>query len=540
MHSTRLKWTLGLAAVALAAGLLFLPVRPAASTTSAYLPPQAAAGSASPARFVTVADTANPPGNPASPANTVNASMSNQAIESVLVQAPRGANILFAAGTYNITSTLNIPCNDLHIAGPAASVPTAILAAAFTGNDIFAFQTGCVALGSIKYLHFENTGAVYVSGGNNSNFRFENNLVTNLPSGLGNGASESALYFDGSLETSLSNVLIRHNTFGDAQSCKTVFASPKDEGGYCSGIITAQGEINNIRIEYNNFFHLENGIHFLQLAQWEPGKPNSVCISCAVEYNYIANYHRIGIEIQVSTPTNPILIQHNSIVDPILSSWGTFAVSMACCQWSRILGTLGYAPGYIFNDNVLVATLPIGAECPPYGVEFWGHGSQGLNSLVQGTFCNGYIWGFGAEPWTIQHNYICGPNYVSKGGYIADQQHQGNPPKQSDNLVAASCSATPSTAPTISPAAGSFTGSRVVTLADPGLNTGIWYTTDGTAPVPGSGTAKYYTEPFSISGNTTVKAVGMWGTVNQPVSYPTGYGYVPSRVISATYTVASA
>jgi hypothetical protein len=69
-------------------------------------------------------------------------------------------------------------------------------------------------------------------------------------------------------------------------------------------------------------------------------------------------------------------------------------------------------------------------------------------------------------------------------------------------------------------------------------NTGIWYTTDGSTPVPGAGTAKYIASggTFTLSANTTVKAVGMWGAANQPTSYASGYGYVPSAIVSTVYT----
>jgi hypothetical protein len=67
-------------------------------------------------------------------------------------------------------------------------------------------------------------------------------------------------------------------------------------------------------------------------------------------------------------------------------------------------------------------------------------------------------------------------------------------------------------------------------------NTSIYYTTDGSTPVPHSGTTHLYTGPFPITATTTVNAVGMWGAANQPASYPSGYGYVASSVVSATYT----
>jgi hypothetical protein len=475
------------------------------------------------------------------PTINLNSGMSQSTLQSMIANAPNCSLISFAAGTYNITSQLTIPCNNLQITGPVASTPTAILAASFQNGDLFAYAGGCANLGSINYLHFENTGAVYLGIGNESNLTFQYNLVTHLPSGTTNSSSESGLFFDGTMSSTLSNVLVQFNTFGDANSCATVFATVVDEGGLCAGILTTEGTDQNITIQYNNFVHVEEGIHFNQIANYAVGAQASVCISCTIEYNSISNYHRIGIEIQVDTPTNSILIEHNAIVDPINSSWGTYAVSMACCQWGNTFGTVGFSPAYIFTDNVLVASLPIGSECPPFGVEFWGTGSQGTNSLVEGTFCYGYTWGYGGGSWAINNNYVCGPNYLTGGGgYIVTEENQPDAPTETGNTTGVTCSATASTAPTISPSGGSFSGSQAVTLSDTGTNTGIWYTTDGSTPVPGSGTAQYYTSPFNVTSTTTVKAVGMWGTANQPVSYPAGYGYVPSSAVSASFASGSA
>ena len=260
-----------------------------------------------------------------------------------------------------------------------------------------------------------------------------------------------------------------------------------------------------------------------------------MCIHCTISTNYIAHYHRIGIEIQVDTPTDPIMIEHNVVIDPLNSSWGTFAVSLACCQWGKTMGIEGNSPGFVFNDNVVIASEPCGFKCPPFGVEFWGTGSLGQNSLIQGTFANGYAWGYGGGAWAISNNFICGSNYESQGNYIANEEGQDNPASQSGNVAARECQPTQSTAPAMSPS-GSFHNSMEVTLKNDGPNTGIWYTTDGTNPVPGSGTAKYYTGAFTISDSTVVKAVGMWGAAHQPTAYPAGYGYVPSPVVTATYT----
>jgi hypothetical protein len=479
---------------------------------------------------------------PAGPIVKVSPGMSTGALQSAISAAPPGATVLFNPGTYNITSPLAIPCTrDLTITGPEVTPATAIVASSSPSITILNLLN-CSGV-RIQYLHFVNAG-IWVNNGDNSGITISHNQFTNLQ------ASQGVFFagylapevVGGKLQNTLSDVMIDHNTFGDPSSCTAEFASYADKGGYCAGVLVGVGEARNITIAYNNFIHVEQGVHFIQLlTNWKPGVTNSVCVSCKVAYNYVVNYHRIGVEVQTASPSDAFVFAHNAIVDPIHSFYGTFATSFACCGAGFLTGEDGGGPtsGLLFDDNVLIATQPSDGGCPPYGVEFWGYGSQGTNSLVEGTFCNGYVWGFGKAPWAIQHNYICGPNYTTKGGYIADQQHQNNPPIQSGNVTGPTCSEVASHAPTISPSGGSFAGSQVITLADPGLNAGIWYTTDGSTPVPGSGTAKYYTAPFTISSSTVVKAVGMWGAQNQPVRYPSGYGYVPTGVVSASYVLTS-
>jgi hypothetical protein len=466
----------------------------------------------------------------------VTPNMSTEAIQRTLLEAPPGSTIYFQPGTYSVTRELDVPCRNLTITGPNATPPTVTLASTFQGHTIFAFPEQCSMLGAVRYIHFQNTGAIYV-GRNSAEFDFEHNLVTHLPSAVGGDytVTETGVFLDGSLSpmTSTRDVTIADNTFGDSSSCTAVFATGNDEGGYCAGIITHTGLNVGLTIVRNQFIHLEEGIHLLQLATYKPGDTNSGCLSCVIEYNSVVNYHRIGIEVQVHT-RDTMLIRHNAVIEPLGAYYGTFAVSLACCQSGPIQGIPGYSPSLFFDDNVLVASVP-GYQCPPYGVEFWGEGAQGTNNLIEGLFCNGFTWGYGSAPWTIKDNYICGPNFASGGGYISNQQHQNNPPIQTRNVTGSKCSARASAEPAIYPREGAFVGSEVVTLSDPGANTAIWYTTDGSVPAPGSGTAQLYTQPFTIVKSTVVKAIGMWGAPNQPVNYPPSYGYVPSRVVMASF-----
>jgi len=76
-------------------------------------------------------------------------------------------------------------------------------------------------------------------------------------------------------------------------------------------------------------------------------------------------------------------------------------------------------------------------------------------------------------------------------------------------------------APVITPDGGTFAGSQSVTLSTATSSGSIFYTLDGTVPTPGS---TPYTDPFTISTDTTVRAI---------TSAP---GFVQSAVSSASFT----
>src|SRR5207302_6822818 len=75
----------------------------------------------------------------------------------------------------------------------------------------------------------------------------------------------------------------------------------------------------------------------------------------------------------------------------------------------------------------------------------------------------------------------------------------------------------------LSPLPGSYTTAQSVTLADSTPAASIYYTTDGTNPIPG--TSKLYSAPVAISTTSTIKAIA------------TASGYSNSNIASGLYTI---
>ena len=461
--------------------------------------------------------------------------------------------VLLPAGIYNVGSAITVPCtNGLTITGPVATPATAVLNATFSGNYIFN-MSGCAGV-TIEYLLFQanggtGVGGMFVSNSNNSNISIVHNQVTGLPSdSAGNGSS--AVYLSGNINSVDSNITIEYNTFGDATSCSAVF-SGFDNNGTCAGLQTYVGDLENLTIQYNTFYHVSEGAHFNQIAPANSssnGLPTSVNNGLSVRYNYFLNWHRIAVEDQANTSTATQLVEDNVFAYPLVPFYGTFGISMACCSWGRIYGTFpGYNPSDIVNDNLLISNT-VGAA---YGIEWWGVGVQGYNDLVEGPFGFGFAVGYGLPPWGVQNNYVCG----TASYYYANEEGLPNQASMPTNLTwtsaslssqilaqpgagatTATCAQQTSVAPSISPASGSYTSPPTVTLTDTGLNTSIYYTVDGSTPVPGSGTTRLYTGPFQITLPAMVKSVGMWGVAPQPLSYTGPYGFLPSAVQGASYT----
>jgi Chitobiase/beta-hexosaminidase C-terminal domain len=460
-----------------------------------------------------------------------------------------GNTVFLPAGLYNVSSSITVPCG-IAVTGPVATPATAILNATFSGNDIFTMG-GCTG-NVFEYLGFKNTGGIYANG-TTLNITVTHNQFGGLPSSAGGSSSASAaVYIDGYPNTA-TNWTLTYNTFGDANSCTAVFARPQDDGGYCIGIYEqTHGFINGI-VQFNTFYHVEEGLHWHQQAgTFSVGNPQSWVDGGSIQYNYFINFHRIAVEIQTGVINHTITVSDNVFQNPLNVNYGTFAISMACCNAGSQQGQASGIPNPAqHTDNNLIITnttvVQIGPfqtfNAPSFGIEWWGGvGSTADNNFVEGPWNLMIAWGYGIQPWFVRNNYLCATPPTPSGPgsqfpfYIYNEESQSNPPTQSGNTTTPTCTQQTSSAPAISPASGSYTSPPTVTLTNGGRNTSTYYTTDGSTPVPGSGTTRLYTAPFAITLPVTVKAVGLWGVAPQPTSYAAPYGFVPSAVQSASYS----
>ena len=357
------------------------------------------------------------------------------------------------------------------------------------------------------------------------------------------------MYFasqSGSPANMLSNATVTWNQLGDSTSCTTPmnamtdYDSPEDYQGGCAGIVI-QTSVNGMVVENNNIFHVGEGIHVECGGNCYPNAFTTTNLS--VQFNDFSQMHRMAWEEQPQT-TSGVVFANNTAHDWLNAYFGSFGLSFACC------GQGATSPWLNVSNNIVLQNTTPHFEAPygyGYGSEDWGlNATYDHNYFGSGAFdlgAPGMTWGYGNVA-DMSYNTVCGQGF-SNSNYIQSEFGTVSPTR-TDNVTGKTCSASTSASPTISPSAGPQTFPVTVTLTDQGLqsgsqplgNTGIWYTTDGSTPVPGSGTAQYLSSggTFTLKAAATVQAVGMWGAANQPTKYPAGMGFVPSGVISASYT----
>ncbi len=497
-----------------------------------------------------------------------------------------GNTVSFAAGNYALGAlSIHCPASPLVITGPETAYPnswnarpTAVINSATGGGHLFNISTPCARKISILYL--EVNGSLPLSGGGSVYVGKEgiNNLTISYDYFHGNQMPIPALSADGSYYDDFdisatqiyldgythgktdSNITITYNIFGDPKpgDCSGVMkwigdklSNPRDKfygydatGGTC-GALGVHISTANLTFEYNIVQQQEQPLKF-----YEGGKtPDEFFYQTndLIEYNDFGFYHRIGVEMQQSPTTKilPTVWSFNDVHDQVVPAFGNWALSAPQLDWTNE------------DDNVMISNTQVNNQAGPANFEYWGNGHNDHN-LEQGYAACGSDFGY-MNPklgltTSVSYNILelivaqCSAT-LANGTVIPGIQSEENIPAQyypvmTGNTFSRKPSSKKSTAPNISPESKSFSGSLEVTLVDKGNekdvgprgNTGIWYTTDGSNPGPKFGSSKFYTGPFTVSSTTTVKAVGMWGAITQPASYPTGYGFVPSATVTAVYT----
>jgi hypothetical protein len=488
---------------------------------------------------------------------TINSGQGQSSWQSTINSCGSGNTVALTAGTYTVSSPLQVPCG-VSMIGPVATPATAIITySSPVNNQITQSYGACSAGNSFQYISFNNAGGIYFDPTNHQNIVIEHNQFTSIPYFAGSGLTRG-ITFDGNINNTDTNVTVEYNTIGDGNSCNQSSGMTVDDGA-CAGLIVSQANMTNFVMRYNLINHVQEGTHFFPSNYGTGTNPTAQCDSCDLEYNSWLNIHRIALEFQTNVTNHPVTIENNYVGPPLNPYYNTLTFSIPCCQNQYFFNVVtNVLPSDYVSNNVLINNLGEG-NASPFGVEDAGTGNHVDNNLIQGNFCLGVTWSY-VEPTqgTISNNTmqgqpmsdetVCTTSNSLHGGFITSENTPpfAPIPAQVGNVLGATPVTVTSITPAISPAAGSQSFPLSVTLTDPGYtsgpqplgNTGIWYTIDGSTPVPGAGTATYIASgsSFMLPAAATVKAVGMWGTPPQPTSHPTGYGFTPSAVVSTVYS----
>jgi hypothetical protein len=487
--------------------------------------------------------------------------MSTEEIQSAIGGAPNCSLILFAAGTYKVTSSISIPCpsSGLTISGPAVAWPgpyQVTLNGSVAGGWGFAYGP-CASPVNVEYLEW-NGGEPAAGGGGfmyvapaTSNLTIQNNFIHGNQANVNyDDDYDTLIWFDGDDNDPPSNYdnnnTIQWNIFGNSNDGTSTNADCgvlsdifyyqggyyDQIGGYCAAI-ALHSSTNNFTVNNNIIQYQEEGFKL-----YEGGSvANQLFYDSNLKfaYNDLSFIHRIAVEGQQNA--NPTMnFNFNDLHDEAYPAWSTWGFSLPEGGASNC------------ENNVLIAnTLRVASTTGgPGAVEFWGSGSCN-NNLVQGYWGAGMQFGFGGAPWTMDYNVI---QQLANTSYINNEENINCCyPEMLGNAESQQLGVETSAAPTISLASTDTASSGVsVTLMDTGAtnggsgpqgNTTIYYTTDGSTPTtsstvcnptPGSNGCI-----ISVATGATIKAIGMWGSINQPKSYPTGYGFVPSAVVTASF-----
>lgn len=503
----------------------------------------------------------------------VSAGASASTIQSALTacNTAGGGTVFLADGAYAIAGNITIPCS-VSLSGTShpyqqTHYQTAIL----TGSVTQPIRTTAGCGGSAPYQHLSyiewngnqqnnGGGGVNVEPGTNGfvidHDYFHGATTTSNYDGCCGMAQVLFSGGGGTISNPTQNVQVTLSEFGSETvdgDCGAAMQAADTEAsqGLCVGILNDTFS-ENLSWDHNIFHNLEQGAKVVEATTNGGSTTNSGnTTNLIVSYNYFYNIHRINYETQsnfysTSFPTTQTInfnVSGNRDNTANTDSQGgngqqnyDLSIANGC---GNPPATTNCSANVDFNVDIQDQSFNHGA-----GYEIWGdantHGNYGYFEGRVAIAGGAYQWSkdgafvFNNNTFNIisgsGKSTSCNPG---NGGYWNSEGTVASVPTCTGNTFSSTGTGTIASAlPTIAQSSGVFTLTNTGTNRD--ANTSIWFTTDGSTPVPGSGTALIYSGPFSVGSGVTVKAVGMWGAVNQPYSYPTNYGYVPSAVVQAT------
>src|SRR3984885_4069387 len=375
-----------------------------------------------------------------------------------------------------------------------------------------------------------------------------------------------------------SNINITWNILAAPGDCgpATVWSQNQNTeggGGTCDGV-ALEAAFKKLKVSNNRFQTGDDELKFFEM--YDAGNSAGYCNKCYFNYNDFQQYDRIAVERQINWGgrSGPVRedTQYNSFHNMLQPKQQDYDISQADgCVYNFNNANETDCVNHV-DYNVTVADTPT-EGAGDAGYEFWG----GNGSTANGNFWSGN-YAYISLQWDPNGNYPFANNTVmaaavnGKGGTdsacgLLYADLNGLPyttPSCSGNFNQSSNGTITSVAPVLSVSGNTvtITNTNVSTPngSNPGgdSNTTFWCTTDGSTPVAGgaaasagntalpywAGAASQTAGTISTTGSGTVKCLGMWGAPNQPYSYVPvasgGGGYVPSAVVSATYTTPAA
>jgi hypothetical protein len=459
-----------------------------------------------------------------------------------------GGTLSFAAGTYGpFTSNFTLPCK-VTLSGPVVPYSqTHNQTAIFQGSSRFIGQplditSGCSSVQNIQYLEWDGKqptttggggGFIYVPAGANHLIIAHNYIHgMNAPSSDSYGdqnTQANGIYLDGSGTSTLTqDIIITLNEFGTETyqgDCAGAMTEQNTEngGGFCNGV-GVHNQTDNVSIDHNIFQYLEQGAKSYEGNNGNPGSGGGNDNNFTLSYNTFRYIQRIAFETQanltVANSSNPTLqyIQYNYFGNRYNGNGGqqNYEVSMANgCGNSSLVQCSGHLDYNVYVENV---------NNPEHsaGNEVWGDNNTTANyNLFQG-----YLAGAGgAIDWSQSGNFTfnnnifnmysgSGTNCATQGGGYWNNEGGNSPaytPKSctGNTYSNAGTGTYRSATPTISPVSGIFAGTQTVTLTNTGTNrdanTTIWYTTDGSSPVPGTAQHASSGGTITLTSSATIK-----------------------------------